>query len=82
MIFPIATLAQIDIDISRKFDSCENFRTLGEKYHRELAFYIRDHPEMDAAKGVYKRLNNFLLKARSFDTPDYDALAESELGGA
>ena len=79
---PIATLAQIDIDISQKYDARNDFHALCEKYHRELAFYIRDHPEMNAAKGFYGKLNSLLLKSSAIDAPDYDALAENEINGA
>lgn len=77
----IATLAEIDTDISKKFDESDEFRNLCEKYHRMLAFYIRDHPEMQAAKQVYEKLNGLLLKASFIEDPDYDALLENVSGG-
>ena len=37
---------------------------------------------MNAAKGVYEKLNGLLLEASSIGAPDYDALAENEISGA
>ena len=78
----IATLAEIDTNISKKFDESDDFRALCERYHRELAFYIRDHSEMNAAKRAYEKLNDLLLRASSIGDPDYDALAEIESSSA
>jgi tetratricopeptide (TPR) repeat protein len=72
----IATLVEIDMDISKRFDNSEQFKKLGESYHRRLAFYARDNPEMAEAKRVYEKLSDLLLKASAIEDAKYDELLD------
>jgi tetratricopeptide (TPR) repeat protein len=72
----ISALVELDIELSKRYDAADAFRALGEAYHRELAFYVRDHPEMDDAKRAYEKLNDMLIRASAIGEPNYEALVD------
>lgn len=69
----ITSLANIDYNVSRRFDNSDEFRRLREEYHRLLAFYIRDYPGMSSAKDVYNKLHASLTHAGAVAEPDFEA---------
>ena len=72
----ISTLAQLDTEIANKVDDRKEFHKCCEAYHRELAFYVRDHPDMSHAKRSYERLNALLSTASTVGEPDYELLLD------